>query len=45
MLSYFPNLYPDELLYSWFARYHDHSGNTSSKQTMKELFGISVQSP
>ncbi|WP_342558306.1 TnsD family transposase [Metasolibacillus sp. FSL K6-0083] len=39
MLSYFPNLYPDELLYSCFARYHDHSGNTSSKQTMKELFG------
>lgn len=39
MLSYFPNLYPDELLYSWFARYHSHSGNTSSKQTMKELFG------
>lgn len=38
MLSYFPNLYPDELLYSWFARYHDHSGNVSSKQTMKELF-------
>lgn len=39
MLSYFPSLYPDELLYSWFARYHDHSGNASSKQTMKELFG------
>lgn len=39
MLSYFPNLYPDELLYSWFARYHDHSGNISSKQTMKEIFG------
>ncbi|MGG2113415.1 TnsD family transposase [Lysinibacillus pakistanensis] len=39
MLSYVPNLYPDEILYSWFARYHDHSGNVSSKQTMKELFG------
>lgn len=39
MLSYFPNLYPEELLYSWFARYHDHSGNKSSKQTMQELFG------
>lgn len=39
MLSYFPDLYPDELLYSWFARYHEHSGNVSSKQTMKELFG------
>ncbi|MBB6447891.1 TnsD family Tn7-like transposition protein [Bacillus benzoevorans] len=39
MLSYFPKLYPDELLYSWFARYHDHSSNESSKQTMQELFG------
>lgn len=39
MLAYLPVLYPDELLYSWFARYHDHSGNTSSKQTMRELFG------
>lgn len=39
MLSYFPSLYPDELLYSWFARYHNHSGNKSSKQTMQELFG------
>lgn len=39
MLAYLPVLYPDELLYSWFARYHDHSGSTSSKQTMKELFG------
>lgn len=38
MLSYFPSLYPDEVLYSWFARYHEHSGNTSPKQTMKELF-------
>lgn len=39
MLAYFPSLYPGELLYSWFARYHEHSGNTSPKQTMKELFG------
>lgn len=39
MLGYFPTLYPDELLYSWFARYHKHSNNCSPKQTMKELFG------
>lgn len=39
MLSYFPSLYPDELMYSWFARYHQHSSNPSPKQTMKELFG------
>ncbi|PLR75790.1 transposase [Bacillus sp. V3-13] len=39
MLAYFPTLYEDELLYSWFARYHVHSANVSPKQTMKDLFG------
>ncbi|WML42638.1 TnsD family transposase [Neobacillus sp. PS3-40] len=39
MLAYFPKLYEDELLYSWFARYHVHSANISPKQTMKDLFG------
>ncbi|EMA6344099.1 TnsD family transposase [Bacillus cytotoxicus] len=39
MIAYFPKLYPNELLYSWFARYHDHSGNQSPKHTMKDLFG------
>lgn len=39
MLPYFPTLYKDELLYSWFARYHVHSANISPKQTMNELFG------
>ncbi|MGP3610640.1 TnsD family Tn7-like transposition protein [Anoxybacillus sp. PDR2] len=39
MLSYFPTLYNDELLYSWFARYHIHSSNISPKQTMKDLYG------
>ncbi|KYC88496.1 hypothetical protein B4102_4028 [Heyndrickxia sporothermodurans] len=38
MLTYFPTLYEDELLYSWFARYHVHSANVSPKQTMKDLF-------
>ncbi len=39
MLSFFPTLYEDELLYSWFARYHVRSCNISSKATMKDLFG------
>lgn len=39
MLSFFPNPYPDELLYSVLARYHVRSGNTSPKITQKELFG------
>ncbi|WP_230967911.1 TnsD family Tn7-like transposition protein [Nostoc sp. WHI] len=43
MLSFFPILYPDELLYSGLARYHIRSGNRSFKQTDLELFGYSSQ--
>ncbi|MBE2911508.1 TnsD family Tn7-like transposition protein [Anoxybacillus flavithermus] len=39
MLLWFPTPYPDELLYSVFARYHVRSGNTSPKMTTEELFG------
>ncbi len=39
MLSFFPPLYEDELLYSWFARYHIRSCNVSPKVTMNDLFG------
>lgn len=39
MLPFFPEPYPDELLYSILARYHVRSGNTSPKMTMNELFG------
>ena len=38
MIGYFPSLYQDELLYSWFARYHEHTGNISPKRTLKDLF-------
>ncbi len=43
MLSFFPILYPDELLYSALARYHIRSGNKSFRQTDLELFGYSSQ--
>lgn len=39
LLSFLPRLYPGELLYSWVARYHTHSGNTSIKNTTHDLFG------
>lgn len=42
MLSYFPDPYPDEILYSVLARYHVRSGNTSMKSTLDELFGSST---
>ncbi|MCB2291588.1 TnsD family transposase [Clostridium sp. CS001] len=37
-MTFFPTQYPDELLYSVFARYHIRTGNTSSKNTIKEIF-------
>lgn len=39
MLSYFPQIYPDELLYSVLARYHRHTCSSSPKQTLDDLFG------
>lgn len=39
MILSFPTPYPDELLYSIFARYHIRSGNTLPKITTEELFG------
>ncbi len=40
-MIFFPPLFPDELLYSAFARYHQNSGNENHKETTKELFGNS----
>lgn len=39
MVAHFPSLYPDELLYSGIARYHQMSGNLAQKHTIRELFG------
>ncbi|NOU62817.1 hypothetical protein GC096_01985 [Paenibacillus sp. LMG 31461] len=36
----FPEMLPDELFYSCCARYHNESGNETTSQTMKDLFGI-----
>ncbi|MEY8419224.1 TniQ family protein [Oscillospiraceae bacterium 44-5] len=38
MISYFPAISPDELVYSWFCRYYVHSGFFSSKSAMQELY-------
>jgi len=39
MLKFFPTPYPDEILYSVFARYHVRSGNMNASTTARELFG------
>lgn len=38
MKMYFPEIYPDELVYSWFCRYAVYSGHINSKMTMAQLF-------
>ncbi|MBD1847877.1 TniQ family protein [Cyanobacteria bacterium FACHB-63] len=43
MLRTFPTPYPDELLYSIFARYHIRSGNRNFQQSIKELLGYVPQ--
>jgi len=39
MLSYFPAIYPDELLYSVIARLHVHLGAPPWLSLLEELFG------
>lgn len=39
MLTFFPEFYEGELLYSVFARYHVRSGHMSQTETMRTLFG------
>ena len=43
MVSFFPNPYPDELLYSVIARYHTRSGNRGFRQTDMDLFNYHSQ--
>ncbi|OXS75822.1 TnsD family Tn7-like transposition protein [Domibacillus enclensis] len=38
MLSFFPEPYPGELIYSTIARYHLYSGNLDCKDTLEEVF-------
>lgn len=45
MTYYFPEPYKDEILYSIFARYHYYMGNKSTKQSLKEIYGIGTIIP
>lgn len=43
--GFFPSLYPDELVYSLWARYHIKSGNIHYSETSQELFGKVIINP
>lgn len=37
MITYLPELYPDELAYSWFCRYYAHSGYLTHKSALEDI--------
>lgn len=45
MLTFFPEPYEDEILYSTLARYHYYSGNVGFKDTLLEIFGVATAIP
>lgn len=45
MITYFPKIYPDELVYSWFCRYYIHSGCVSYKIALKNLMFSESDAP
>ena len=38
MKMYLPEIYPDELVYSWFCRYAVYSGYLTNKQVLQDLY-------
>ena len=38
MITYLPNIYHDELLYSFFCRYNVYSGNITHKMSFEDLY-------
>ena len=38
MISYLPEIYPDELVYSWFCRYYVHSGYLTHKAALQDIY-------
>lgn len=45
MIAYFPEIYPDELVYSWFCRYYVHSGCLSHKSALQKLLYKKCNNP
>ena len=45
MISFFPEVYPDELLYSWFARYGVRTGYTNYRAIADDLFTSNTAKP
>lgn len=45
MRMYFPEIYPDELVYSWLSRYFVYSGCTNNRMLLSQLFYSKSSNP
>lgn len=45
MISYLPEIYPDELAYSWFCRYYVHSGCLTHKAALNDILSNRHDNP
>lgn len=45
MINYLPELYEDELVYSWFCRYYIHSGCLTNQMALSDLLQKRCQNP
>lgn len=45
MIVYLPEIYPDELVYSWFCRFYVHSGYISHKMALQDILYKKCNNP
>lgn len=45
MIPYLPEIYPDELVYSWFCRFFVHSGYLTHKMALQEILFSRCNNP
>lgn len=45
MIAYLPEIYPDELVYSWFCRFYVHSGYLTHKMALEEILYNKCNNP
>lgn len=45
MIAYLPEIYPDELVYSWFCRYYIHTSSLTHKMALQEILYARCNNP
>lgn len=45
MIAYLPEIYPDELVYSWFCRYYVHTGCLTHKSALNDILSTRHDNP